>query len=250
LRTLLSITLLAAASTACFKPSFDACAVTCGADQLCPDGMTCLGDGMCHRSASEALCAARPDADPNQPDADPDRADAGPPVTPTEEGQLVITELMIDSVATPEQAHEWVEIFNPSDSVSYELQGMWVADSVLDIFEFDSSVIVRPGEHIVLGESDDLGSNGGVAVDYDWPDADFNLSNDADEVILYNPDLDVYIDEVDYGATWFAEGAALSLDPDSKNAVDNDAEASWCDATTAFGTSGDLGTPGAANPDC
>src|SRR6185503_2017211 len=147
--TLLSIAVLAEASTACFKPSFDACAVTCGADQLCPDGMTCLGDGMCHHSDSEALCAPRPDADPNQPDADPNQPDAdpnqpdaGPPITPTEEGQLVITELMIDSVATPEQAHEWVEIYNPSDSVAYELQGMWVADAVLDIFEIDTSVIV------------------------------------------------------------------------------------------------------------
>lgn len=242
-------------SSACFKPSFDACAITCGADGLCPDGMTCLGDGMCHRSAGDALCSPRPDADPNQPDAnpadaDPDRPDAAPPVTPDAAGQLVISELMIDSVATPEQPHEWFELYNPSDSVAYELQGLQVGDLVIDFFEIDSSVVVRPGERVVLGESDDQGSNGGVAVDYDWPDADFNLSNDDDEVILYNPVADVVIDEVDYGLSWFAEGAALSLDPDSENTVDNDSSASWCDATTPFGTSGDMGSPGAANPDC
>lgn len=258
MRTLISIAVLAAAaSTGCFSPSFDSCAVSCGAGGSCPDGMTCLGDGVCHRSAGEALCTPRPDADPDRPDADPDRPDAdpdqpdaGPPIAPTEEGQLVVSEIMIDSIATPEQPHEWFELYNPSDSVTYELQGMWVADQVLDLIEIDASVLVRPGQRVVLGESDDQGMNGGVEVAFDWPDADFNLANDNDEVILYNPDVDVIIDEVDYGLSWFAEGAALSLDPDSENATDNDSMASWCDATTDFGTDGDKGSPGAANPDC
>jgi hypothetical protein len=257
LRTLLSIAILAAAIPACFKPSFDACAITCGSGELCPEGMTCLGDGMCHRSAGEALCAARPDADPNQPDADPNqpdadpnRPDAGPPVTPDTLGQLVITELMIDSNANPDQAHEWFELYNPSDSVTYDLLGLQVGDTLFDFFEIDTSVLVRPGEYVIFGETDDMDVNGGVRVDYDYPDDAFNLTNDADEVILYNPDADMNIDDVAYGATWFATGAALSLDPDSLNATDNDAQLSWCDATTSFGTAGDLGTPGAANPDC
>lgn len=252
MRTLLSIAVLAAASPACFKPSFDACAVTCGTDGLCPEGMTCLGDGMCHRSTGEALCGARPDAAPDgsPADADPDQPDAAPPVTPDGEGQLVITELMIDSMADPDQLHEWIEIYNPSDAVAYDLMGLQVGDTVIDFFEIDASVVVRPGERVVLGETDDTGANGGVTVAFDWPDADFNLTNGDDEVILYNPVADVVIDEVDYGASWFATGAALSLDPDSENAVDNDSSLSWCDATTPFGTAGDLGTPGAANPDC
>jgi hypothetical protein len=262
LRThLLLFAVVAAAGPACFSPSFDSCAVTCGAGGSCPEGMTCLGDGVCHRSAGDALCAARPDADPdqpdadpNQPDADPDQPDAGPPVTPDTAGQLVITELMIDSSMETDQEHEWVEIYNPSDSVTYDLQGLWLYDlgsPVFDVIEIDAPVLVRPGAYVILAETDDQGVNGGVEVDFDWElDVDFNLTNGDDEVYLYNPDVDVDIDGVEYLTSWFATGAALSLDPDSLNSVDNDSMASWCDASTAFGTDGDLGTPGAANPDC
>ena len=258
MRTLLPIAVFAAAaSAACFSPSFDACAVECGAGGSCPDGMTCLGDGVCHRSPGEALCAPRPDADPNQPDADPgqpdadpNRPDAGPPVTPTEAGQLVISEIMIDSIANPDQAHEWFELHNPSDSVTYDLMGLQVGDVLFDIFDIDTQVLVPPGGYIILGETDDIEMNGGVVVAFDYPDDAFNLTNDADEVILYNPVADVNIDDVAYGASWFSVGAALNLDPDSLNAVDNDSMASWCDATSDFGTAGDKGTPGAANPDC
>jgi hypothetical protein len=258
LRSLIVIAVLAAAaSSACFSPSFDSCAVSCGAGGSCPDGMTCLGDGVCHRSPGDQLCAPRPDADPNQPDADPeqpdadpDQPDAGPPVTPTEEGQLVISEIMIDSMADPDQIHEWFELYNPSDSVTYDLQGLWVGDTVLDLFEIDAPVLVRPGTYVVLGETDDQEMNGGVEVAFDWPDADFNLTNGTDEVILYNPDLDLNIDDMGYTSAWFSVGAALNLDPDSLNAIDNDSMASWCDATMSFGTDGDLGTPGAANTDC
>jgi len=220
--------------------------------------MTCLGDGVCHRSAGESLCAPRPDADPNQPDADPDQPDAdpdqpdaAPPVTPDAFGQLVISEIMIDSAADPDQAHEWFEVHNPSDSVTYDLQGLQVTDFfVTEGFEINASVLVQPGAYVIFGETDDQGMNGGVMVDFDWPDLDFNLTNGADEVYLYNPVADVDIDGVDYGASWFSMGAALNLDPDSLNATDNDSMASWCDGSTPFGTDGDLGSPGAANPDC
>ena len=258
MRTLLPIAVFAAAaSAACFSPSFDACAVECGAGGSCPDGMTCLGDGVCHRSAGEPLCGARPDADPDQPDADPDqpdadpnRPDAGPPVTPTEFGQLIITEIMIDSAATPEEPHEWFELYNPSDSVTYDLMGLQAGDVLFDIFDIDTQVLVPPGAYVILGESGDQEMNGGVEVAFDYPDGSFDLGNGADEVILYNPVADVNIDDIAYGTSWDTTGTALSLDPDLTDPIDNDSLASWCDATTAFGTDGDLGSPGAANPDC
>ncbi|HEU5058688.1 MAG TPA: lamin tail domain-containing protein [Kofleriaceae bacterium] len=251
LRTLLSIAIAAAAaSSACFSPSFDSCAVECGAGGSCPDGMTCLGDGVCHRSAGEPLCGPRPDADPDRPDADPNQPDAGPPVTPDQPGQLVITEILIDSQASPEEPHEWFELYNPSDTVTYDLLGLQVGDVLFDIFEIDVSVLVPPGGRIVLGESDDLDMNGGVTVAFDWPNGNFDLGNGDDEVILYNPVADVNIDDVVYGVDWDTTGRALSLDPDSENDVDNDDLISWCDATTPFGTDGDLGSPGEPNPQC
>jgi lamin tail-like protein len=257
LRTLLLIGGIAVGAAGCFSPSFDACAVECGAGDSCPSGMSCLADGICHRSMSEALCAPRPDADPNQPDADPDQPDAdpnqpdaGPPVTPDTAGQLVISEIMIDSVANPDQVHEWFELHNPSDSVTYDLLGLQVGDTVFDFFEIDTSVLIRPGAYVVLGESDDQGMNGGVEVVFDYADDAFNLTNGADEVIVYNPVADVNIDDVAYGASWFSTGAALSLDPDSLNSVDNDSQVSWCDGSTPFGTDGDMGSPTDPNPDC
>ena len=259
MRTLLVIA--AALASGCFSPAFDTCAIECGAGGACPDGLSCLQDGICHRSASEALCSPRPDADPNrpdadpnQPDADPNKPDAGPPVTPDAPGQLVISEIMVDPGRTPEEPHEWFEVHNPSDSVTYDLMGMTIEDDTgfeSMRFDVDVSLLVPPGGRVVFGRNDDAGSNGGVAVDFDYVDT-FALGNSGDAILIINPLSDVVIDEVVYDALWDAEGAALSLDPDEHSATANDLEASWCDATTPFGDELplDMGTPGAANPDC
>src|SRR5690606_13283224 len=44
-------------------------------------------------------------------------------------------------------------------------------------------------------------------------------------------------------------GAALQLDPDLTDAISNDNESNFCDATAPYGA-GDLGTPGAENSQC
>ena len=51
----------------------DACAVACGAGELCPEDSTCRGDGYCHAADDDSIC--RPGQD--LPDAGPD-ADAEP----------------------------------------------------------------------------------------------------------------------------------------------------------------------------
>jgi hypothetical protein len=58
---------------------------------------------------------------------------------------------------------------------------------------------------------------------------------------------DVLLDAV----TWTSSGtgAATSLDPGSRNPTANDDPQNWCPATSAYGA-GDLGTPGADNPNC
>ena len=119
-----------------------------------------------------------------------------------------------------------------------------------DFFVIEAQVLVPPGAYVVLGETDDQEMNGGVEVAYDWPDIEFNLTNGIDEVYLYNAEVDVFISDVEYGYSWFNTGAAMNLDPDSLNEIDNDSMASWCDATADFGDAGDKGTPGAANTDC
>lgn len=211
---------------------------------------------MCHRSTGEALCGAPPDASPDQPDADPDRPDAdiGEVLTPDAAGQLVISEIMIDSIRTPEEPHEWFEVYNPSGAVTYDLRGLNVEDGSQTpsmTFDIDVELLVSPGGRLVFGRDGDQAANGGVAVDFDYPDT-YALGNSGDTVRIVNPLNDAVIDEVVYDALWDAEGAALSLDPDLHDAASNDLQSSWCDATTPFGDElpQDYGTPGAGNPDC
>src|SRR5262245_10484643 len=97
----------AVGSGGCFSPSFEACAVACGAAGECPEGRFCLGDNKCHASEEEALCGGagagsdgsvidgplagggRPDAGEGDPGGGSDSGgrDAGSPITPSIAGQ-------------------------------------------------------------------------------------------------------------------------------------------------------------------
>lgn len=48
---------VALAAAGCFSPRQRSCAFTCiTAGNLCPDGFTCGGDGLCHRDGAEDVC--------------------------------------------------------------------------------------------------------------------------------------------------------------------------------------------------
>jgi hypothetical protein len=66
----------------CYAPRFQDCYLRCETETGCPDGLTCLGDGFCHRPAEEPSCGvASPDAAVDDLDASP--ADAsGPDAVP------------------------------------------------------------------------------------------------------------------------------------------------------------------------
>lgn len=55
--------------SACYTPQLSDCATTCGASQLCPDGLTCTA-GFCRTEGSSGTCTSA-----NQPDA-PKQIDA------------------------------------------------------------------------------------------------------------------------------------------------------------------------------
>jgi hypothetical protein len=79
------------------------------------------------------------------------------------------------------------------------------------------------------------------------------LGNSADEIVVYSPE-GLLIDEVLYdGGPEFPDpnGASSSLGFGSYDALLNDAGVNWCVSTAAaFGSAGDLGSPGADNPTC
>jgi hypothetical protein len=255
---------LAAWSTGCFSPEFDRCAVACGAGQACPPGTVCLGDGMCHASAAGPLCTAAgrdggPDATALEDGGghiDAQVSDAGPPVTPTQAGQLVISEVMIDPVANPEEPREWFEVYNPSTSTSYDLFGIRVrGEQVNERFNIDTSLVIPPGGYLLFGRSGDTAINGGLEHDFVYGNA-LELGNTSGDIALVYPLGDVVIDLVSYStmaAGWpRSQGHSISLDPDLHDASSNDLPASWCLGTVPYTDEPDLehGTPGEPNPPC
>ncbi|MFH1464755.1 MAG: MopE-related protein [Pseudomonadota bacterium] len=212
---------------ACWQPSgFVALAGDCDDTQASvnPDEIDLCGDGA---------------------DADCDGMDSLCPAA----GDLLITEIMKDPAVQSDSAGEWVELTNVS-AVTYDLQGMVLADDASDHWQVSDSLVLGPGEIAVLCRSVT------AAASCDLVYSSFQLANDGDEVILATwgttgSDGDV-IHEVIYADTdgWpDLAGASMSLDPgayDSTSAAD---PANWCDASTTFET-GDYGTPGVLNGSC
>ncbi len=76
----LAVTLLATLAVAgCYQPHAADCQLACGEGTRCPSGLTCHGDGYCHRPGDPASCAI--DAPP--PDVAIDVPDAATAITAT-----------------------------------------------------------------------------------------------------------------------------------------------------------------------
>jgi uncharacterized membrane protein YgcG len=167
-------------------------------------------------------------------------------------GDVVISEIYYNAVGSNENSKEWIEVFNKSN-VDVDLKGWTLVDSTPgNAHVIASSVIVKPGQYIVLGQSADKATNGGVDVAYAYG-TKLGLGNSGDAVHLQAPGFDADIDTVVYGvaAPWppNADGVAIQLDPGKLNAVDNDKGENWCAATESF-EGGAKGTPGKANSPC
>ncbi len=176
-------------------------------------------------------------------DSDSD-ADRSPGV-----GELVITEVMSNPDPVDDAYAEWFEVYNASpDRLS--LDGLTLSDLGTDTYVISGAGSVAPGAYFVIGRSSDPTLNGGVTVDFTLPgDSGFTLANDDDEILI---SLDTtLIDEMTYLDNQPAmKGHSWSLDASITDATGNDGSTWWCDGTSVFGTSGMLGTPGAANDPC
>ncbi|MGB0590675.1 MAG: lamin tail domain-containing protein [Myxococcota bacterium] len=168
------------------------------------------------------------------------------PTCRPEPGDLLITEIMQNPKSVSDDTGEWIEVLNIG-SAPVELAGVLLRDDDLDqhLIAPMPSLVIAPGEYVVLGASDDIG---GVASDYTW--FDYSLGNGSDAVIL---EVDgVIIDAVSYdnGATFpDPNGASMSLSPETMTPEGNDDSGNWCAGQTEF-ASGDKGTPGEPNPTC
>lgn len=180
--------------------------------------------------------------DSSTPDTAPDTS--GLP-QPAMAGQLVISEFMADPDTLSDKKGEWFELYNPSATVSYDLQSCVLADRGSDSHAISKSVVVAPQSYVILSK----GTSPGATPAYVYPKG-WYLANSGDEIIVKCGGT--VIDEVDYDMgpnfTNPKKGASKSLDPTYLNAMDNDDGMYWCDGQNSY--NGDKGSPAKANSNC
>ena len=179
------------------------------------------------------------------PTATPEPTPTG--TSPNAPGSIIVTEFMANPSAVSDTFGEWLELYNPGD-VSVDINGWTVRDhgSNSHVINNGDSLMIRPRGYLVLGRNSDPSANGGITLGYQY--SGFTLGNSDDEIELVDASGTV-IDTVVYSGTWVFAGASSSLNPNSQDAVANDAQANWCTATTTL-PSGDDGTPGSSNDTC
>ncbi len=157
---------------------------------------------------------------------------------PTNEGDLVITEIMANPDALSDAVGEWFELYNPTNT-TFELENCTISDFGSDSHVIQQSLIVAPLSYVTLART----GTPGFTPDYVW--SSFSLSNASDEILLEcagNEISNILIDNSFNVPT----GASLSLLDSKRNETDNDVGANWCTSLVAM-TNGDFGTPGMAN---
>lgn len=158
-------------------------------------------------------------------------------------GDLVVNEVMIDPHATSDDGGEWFEVYN-ARSEPVDLAGLVVRDEVFDdSHTVAESLVVEPGGYVVFAASHLGAEEAGFTADYVYDHV--QLSDGSDELVLANGS--VVIDHVSWDTS--TRGHSRSLDPSSRNSVDNDDPSNWCDAVLQL-PGGDFGTPGEPNSRC
>lgn len=163
-------------------------------------------------------------------------------------GDLVITEILFDPNPPEDGNDEFFEVHNPTGA-DIDMFGYTIRDNGSDDFTITTSFIVPAGAYVVFGENGDMATNGGVAVDYIYPQFT-SIANTEDEIIIECNGT--VIDEVAYdrsnGWPGMGDGVTISLDPGSLDATSNDDPANWCEATSTTGVF--TATLGSANDSC
>jgi len=161
-------------------------------------------------------------------------------------GDLVITEIMNNPAAVADNLGEWFELYNASGE-ALDLFGLTFQDAGGATFTVSTSVVVEADGYVVLGNNGNTGTNGGVPVDYAYPNT-FILNNSGSESLIVLSGATT-VDRVDYayGATpaWpLAAGASFYL---LDVETDNNVATNWTLSTIPYGL-GDFGTPGGETP--
>lgn len=160
-------------------------------------------------------------------------------------GDIIITEIMQNPSVVNDNDGEWFEVYNTTGS-PINMQGWVIKDDASSGEEFVISALTVPANgYAVFGINADMGTNGGVPVDYEY--SGVSLGNGSDGLIIECSGT--MIDTVVWdGGTDFPDptGASMELSLTAMDADDNDLGANWGEATSTYG-GGDFGTPGSQN---
>lgn len=172
-----------------------------------------------------------------------------PSATCPAQGAVIITEIMQNPSFVSDEAGEYFEIFNTTNT-PIDLKG-WIIKTASTGSPVEhvipTSLILPANGYLVLGENADINSNGGVTVDYQY-DAALFLGNGTATVTIECSGTVFDTVTYDDGATFpDPNGASMELATNKYSHTDNDNGINWAAATVEIVSGGDKGTPGAAN---
>ena len=140
----------------------------------------------------------------------------------------------------PDSCCEWFEIFNATDQ-SLTLEGVIVANRS-ETFTIDMPVVLAPKQYVVLGRNGVFGENGGVEIEFTYPN-DFSLGNGLDRILLTSAQ-GLELDEVAWDNGGFfpdPDGASMQLDGSLDVLLqENSVAEAWCESENAYGDRGNL----------
>ncbi|MCB0159703.1 MAG: lamin tail domain-containing protein, partial [Caldilineaceae bacterium] len=156
-------------------------------------------------------------------------------------GALLISEFMANPDAVGDSDGEWIELVNVSAD-AIPLHGWSLHDEGTNSFAITATLVIAPGQYLVLVRNPDAGVNGGIIAAEGQRYAGFDLANPGDEIILVAPD-GTEIDRVVWGVP---DGAPVTAGASTER-TSLAADAPWTTATAPWpGSAGDFGSPGAA----
>jgi lamin tail-like protein len=165
-------------------------------------------------------------------------------------GDLVITEVMPNPAATSDTTGEWFEVQAAKD-VDVNGVGLDRAGDTANPIVLDSPMClhIAAGDRAIFARSSDMTMNGGLPAapllgTFTFALVDGTAAAPGDVQLLAGTTV---IDAIHWTST--RSGASHSLDPTHIDAIANDDESNFCDATSTYGA-GDKGTPALANDAC
>jgi len=178
---------------------------------------------------------------------------------PEPSARIVLNEILPD----PEGADaglEWVELYNPSATTTYDLATCTFADGAGQAdYTFTAGSLIAPQGYFALSASPATELTHGFVGDAMYGSgAGLSATSDGPNIVCNA----VIIDKVDYSMTTgfpvpvplAMEGQTLQLSATKLDATQNDLGANWCFGTTLYFTAPldrkNFGTPKAANVAC